>query len=139
MQDRKVVASEDSLCFPSHTEDASAVILRRVVSAEECIDPSSEVTALARELPFLRMTRDLWSQPRPFLCHPCIAANKKGGFRRPWESAGEGARATQSRTYVPSLQPARYPSCSGVSLSILMPMDSNFNFATLLSRSSGTL
>lgn len=30
MQDGKVVGGEDSLCFPSHTEDAFAVILRRV-------------------------------------------------------------------------------------------------------------
>jgi hypothetical protein len=40
--------------------------------------------------------------------------------------------------YVPSFQPARYSSCSGVSLSILMLIDSSFSFATRLSRSSGT-
>ncbi len=42
-------------------------------------------------------------------------------------------------SYVPSDQPARYSSCSGVSLSILMPTDSSFSLATRLSRSSGTL
>ncbi len=42
------------------------------------------------------------------------------------------------RSYVPSLHPARYSSCSGVSLSILIPMDSSFNFATRLSKSAGT-
>gem|GEM_PF-5550909 len=41
--------------------------------------------------------------------------------------------------YVPSLHPARYSSCSGVSLSILMPTDSSLSLATRLSRSSGTL
>jgi hypothetical protein len=51
--------------------------------------------------------------------------------------AGEDARATQA--YVPSDQPARYSSCSGVSLSILMAMDSSFSLATRLSSSSGTL
>jgi hypothetical protein len=41
--------------------------------------------------------------------------------------------------YVPSLQPARYSSCSGVRRSILIPMDSSFSLATRLSSSSGTL
>ncbi len=46
---------------------------------------------------------------------------------------------SMTRSYVPSDQPARYSSCSGVSLSILMPTDSSFSLATRLSRSSGTL
>jgi len=41
-------------------------------------------------------------------------------------------------SYVPSLQPARYSSCSGVRRSILMPIDSSFSLATRLSSSSGT-
>jgi hypothetical protein len=41
-------------------------------------------------------------------------------------------------SYVPSLQPARYSSCSGVSLSILMLIDSSLSLATRLSSSSGT-
>jgi hypothetical protein len=40
--------------------------------------------------------------------------------------------------YVPSLHPAKYSSCSGVSRSILIAIDSSFNLATRLSRSSGT-
>src|SRR5438128_2035415 len=45
----------------------------------------------------------------------------------------------QLRTaYVPSFHPAKYSSCSGVSLSILIPIDSSFNLATRLSNSSGT-
>src|SRR5581483_6853548 len=60
---------------------------------------------------------------------------KQGGSRRP-ESV---ARApSPAGSYVPSDHPARYSSCSGVSLSILMPMDSSFSFATRLSSSSGT-
>jgi hypothetical protein len=41
-------------------------------------------------------------------------------------------------TYVPSDQLARYSSCSGVSRSILMLIDSSFSLATHLSSSSGT-
>jgi hypothetical protein len=40
--------------------------------------------------------------------------------------------------YVPSDQPAKYSSCSGVSRSILIPIDSSFSLATRLSSSSGT-
>ena len=46
---------------------------------------------------------------------------------------------TRTNYYVPSLHPARYSSCSGVRRSILIPIDSSFNLATRLSRSSGTL
>src|SRR5438552_14274043 len=74
----------------------------------------------------------------------------KGGLRRPHITkhfAGKSARATHQNDqrppingrYVPSLHPAKYSSCSGVSLSILMPIDSSFSRATRLSRSSGTL
>ena len=45
---------------------------------------------------------------------------------------------TEYCSYVPSFQPARYSSCSGVSLSILMLIDSSFSLATRLSSSSGT-
>src|ERR1019366_6773540 len=43
-----------------------------------------------------------------------------------------------SGPYGPSLPPARCSSCSGVSRSILIPIDSSFSFATRLSSSSGT-
>jgi hypothetical protein len=69
---------------------------------------------------------------QPLRTRPEIHTNKNGA-----------ARAAPPKTshclYVPSLHPARYSSCSGVSRSILMPIDSSFNFATRLSSSSGTL
>ncbi len=66
--------------------------------------------------------------------------NKAGRLRRPASSlkaAGRSARST-TLTYVPSDHPARYSSCSGVSRSILIPIDSSFSLATRLSSSSGT-
>src|SRR6202790_5507480 len=50
-----------------------------------------------------------------------------------------GRRRPRHTNYVPSDHPAKYSSCSGVSRSILMPIDSSFSFATRLSSSSGTL
>ena len=52
-------------------------------------------------------------------------------------ASDKNVRATRAN-YVPSDQPARYSSCSGVRRSILMPMDSSFSLATRLSSSSGT-
>src|SRR5262249_37941434 len=66
-----------------------------------------------------------------------LRASNRGGFRRP-DCSGRG-RPRSRKVYVPSDHPARYSSCSGVSLSILMFIDSSFNFATRLSSSSGTL
>src|SRR5579862_9765539 len=59
--------------------------------------------------------------------------------RQGWGIRSYSELATENCSYVPSLQPARYSSCSGVSLSILMLIDSSFNLATRLSSSSGTL
>src|SRR5659263_29136 len=41
--------------------------------------------------------------------------------------------------HVPIVQEWRYLSCSFVSVSISIPIDSSFNFATILSTSGGTL
>jgi len=69
--------------------------------------------------------------------------NQSGPKRGRMDSRGRlsphGPCCYRSVCYVPSLQPAKYSSCSGVSLSILILIDSSFNFATRLSRSSGTL
>ena len=66
---------------------------------------------------------------------------KKGAAHAaPLSHAKVRGRVARGHTnYVPSDHPARYSSCSGVSLSILMPTDSSFSLATRLSRSSGTL
>ncbi len=79
---------------------------------------------------------------RPSLCEGrCapqveLARTTKGRLTPPRERPN--ANDQRPNSYVPSLQPARYSSCSGVSLSILIPMDSSFSLATRLSRSSGT-
>ena len=65
-----------------------------------------------------------------------LRPSKRGGLRRP---ANDKRPMTNDCSYVPSLQPAKYSSCSGVRRSILMPIDSSFSFATRLSSSSGTL
>ena len=62
-----------------------------------------------------------------------IFQNKAGQQTPPRERP-----TTNDRRYVPSDHPARYSSCSGVSRSILIPIDSSFSLATLLSSSSGT-
>ncbi len=73
------------------------------------------------------------------------AKTKRGGMRRPVlfkrlaVLRGAEAPLFHKFLYVPSLHPARYSSCSGVSRSILIPMDSSFSLATRLSSSSGTL
>jgi hypothetical protein len=61
---------------------------------------------------------------------------KRGGTCRP---ANDQRLTTNDRSYVPSLHPARYSSCSGLNRSILIPIDSSFSLATRLSSSSGTL
>src|SRR4029077_18053019 len=68
----------------------------------------------------------------------------QSGPKRPGRRVDEASAPTwillgaEYCSYVPSFQPARYSSCSGVSLSILMLIDSSFSFATRLSSSSGT-
>src|SRR5271169_6090266 len=70
-----------------------------------------------------------------------VGAGKQSGAAcaAPLQSQKQRARAPALHDlYVPSLQPAKYSSWSGVSRSILIPMDSSFSLATRLSRSSGT-
>jgi hypothetical protein len=61
--------------------------------------------------------------------------SKRGSNRRP---ANDQRLTTNDGFYVPSFHPAKYSSCSGVSRSILIPIDSSFSLATRLSSSSGT-
>src|SRR6202035_170535 len=63
--------------------------------------------------------------------------NKNGRLAPPRSKTDHRSLATD-HCYVPSLHPAKYSSCSGVSRSILIPTDSSFSLATRLSSSSGT-
>ncbi len=74
-----------------------------------------------------------------FSVPPCFRGEDKSGRLSPPRRGIRGRGHPRHANYVPSLHPARYSSCSGVSLSILMPMDSSFSFATRRSSSSGTL
>ena len=72
---------------------------------------------------------------------PVVSSNEKPHVSKARRGAldVDSELGTENFPYVPSLQPARYSSCSGVSRSILIPMDSSFSLATRLSSSSGTL